>query len=363
MDSVLNLLSNLSRSTDRTTLQQRNPSIRYPNPIWIDMYLIVVLVIGIIGNIAGLLRHMYLVCHAKNTSCSEYICGICIADLTSLVPLLVASYLKQANLRMKNNVMCKVVMFLTHAGPLLCAWVILAFTFERLIIVRYPFKRQAMTVARARKILLILLICTCIVDGWFLIGYRVEHHFFEMELCLVKSEYLDFAHVFKRIYMFLVFLFPATAISVFNICIVFVLVRLNVRRNLLCRQETYQRRTSVVILGVTHRFFTECQRRRNARTKTLGLIVASIAFLCLNCPHYVWTLLRSRFATDFEYHLKLDEIFQTLLVTQYALHCFMYGNLGLRMSFGQFNFSALLQKSTSSGRKFSVFSRGRTVNV
>ena len=70
--------------------------------------------------------------------------------------------------------------------------------------------------------------------------------------------------------------------------------------------------------------------KRREKATTRSLMTASFAYLSLNCPHYVWSVIRStELFNDLGTLYLVDEILQMILVSQYLLHSLIYGRMNL----------------------------------
>ncbi|KAF7273446.1 hypothetical protein GWI33_013848 [Rhynchophorus ferrugineus] len=116
-------------------------------------YIPIVIVVGLIGN--ALSCFVLLTTHLKMRSSSYYLAALSVSDFVFLLTLLAPywSYNDIINIFNQEG-FCQFFIYLGAVTSFISVWLIVAFTTERFIAVRYPLRRQYMcTVSRAQMII------------------------------------------------------------------------------------------------------------------------------------------------------------------------------------------------------------------
>lgn len=335
-------------------LSQRNPTFNITEPPidslktvvqrCLTLYLCLVLAVGIFGNLGSIIIYFRKAYKAQTSSCSEYVLGICISNLFSLGCMLANVIYGLTGTSISTDFGCKMVIFLSYMGNFLVTWFILAFTFERLLIVRKPLRRATITKRHARCVIITVALAGFVYHFWLLIAYHTELYMYGNYICVIISKFLEFARIFKIVNSCVVFIFPAGSIFVMNLWILVVLYSANRMqregRTLLRKSSPEGRKRSTkdpFDQNVHHTTLYACPSNQpiSGRDAAIakGLIFASCIYLFLNCPHYIWTFVRDiHLFNDISTMYLVDEVLQMLLVTQYATHCYIYSSLSLRKS-------------------------------
>lgn len=116
---------------------------------------------GTIGNVLSVL--VFVRTKLKKLSSSYYLAALSISDTGYLICCF-TQWINTFNINIYNrDGFCQVFTFLSSMCTALSAWLVVAFTVERFIAVRYPLKRQTMCTVRRAKSVLIVLVCLSII--------------------------------------------------------------------------------------------------------------------------------------------------------------------------------------------------------
>lgn len=116
---------------------------------------------GTIGNVLSVL--VFVRSKLKKLSSSYYLAALSISD-TGYLLCNFAQWINTWNINIYNrDGFCQLFTFLSSMCTAFSAWLVVAFTVERFIVVRYPLKRQTMcTVRRAKCVLIVLLLLSIV---------------------------------------------------------------------------------------------------------------------------------------------------------------------------------------------------------
>lgn len=116
---------------------------------------------GTIGNVLSVL--VFIRTKLKKLSSSYYLAALSISD-TGYLLCNFSQWINTLNINIYNrDGFCQLFTFLSSMCTALSAWLVVAFTVERFIAVRYPLKRQTMCTVRRAKSVLIVLVCMSII--------------------------------------------------------------------------------------------------------------------------------------------------------------------------------------------------------
>ncbi|KAF2884644.1 hypothetical protein ILUMI_21531 [Ignelater luminosus] len=188
--------------------------------------------------------------------------------------------------------MCQIMIYITGVCSFLSVWLVLAFTVERFVAVRYPLLRQSVcTVSRAKIVILILAVLAMLLFSPLLVFARVQYdQHRKIELCTIDPEWQRYANVFNVVDTVLTFIIPVIVIGILNTCISRTIWKLaSVRRKL-----TYRGPPPTNLLN-KRKGFIRHQRPKlkpvSQNKVTKMLLVVSTACLCLNLPSYIMRVL------------------------------------------------------------------------
>lgn len=175
--------------------------------------------VGIFGNILSV--YVFFSTKLKKLSSTYYLGALALSDSGFLLSLF-GVWLKVVNIDVFNQPgFCQLIVYLTSVCSFLSVWLVVSFTVERFIAVRYPLLRQSVcTVARARLTVIILTIIAITIFLPLLIfasaEYDIERKLF---VCRVNQKWQDFAGAFNAIDTLITFIIPVVIIAILNGCI------------------------------------------------------------------------------------------------------------------------------------------------
>ncbi|XP_021698327.1 growth hormone secretagogue receptor type 1-like [Aedes aegypti] len=288
---------------------------------------------GSIGNILSVL--VFFNTKLKKLSSSYYLAALGISDTCFLLGLFV-TWLSFFQIHIyTREVYCQLFTFSSGLSSFLSVWYVVAFTFERFIVVLYPLKRQSWCTVRRAKLV--------IVGLTFLGGLHSAPYIFfagpqfsertNATICDVREEYKPQMIIFNYLDTVIVFVVPFTIILVLNSITGFTVWRVaGLRRSMtlirrkpssfeIRRQLSMQRscphpngRNNVL------KQRPEIGRMVNSQMKvTKMLLIVSSVFVCLNLPSY---LMRVRA------FIETEPSSLTILV-QYYCYLFFITNFGI----------------------------------
>ncbi|XP_029722481.2 neuromedin-U receptor 2-like isoform X1 [Aedes albopictus] len=316
---------------------------------------------GSIGNILSVL--VFFNTKLKKLSSSYYLAALGISDTCFLLGLFV-TWLSFFQIHIyTREVYCQLFTFSSGLSSFLSVWYVVAFTFERFIVVLYPLKRQSWCTVRRAKLV--------IVGLTFLGGLHSAPYVFfagpqfsertNATICDVREEYKAQMIIFNYLDTVIVFVVPFTIILVLNSITGFTVWRVaGLRRSMtlirrkpssfeIRRQLSMQRtcphpngrnnvlkqrpgkdisrdypppkdQYSPISVSFLYLFMAGIGRMVNSQMKvTKMLLIVSSVFVCLNLPSY---LMRVRA------FIETEPSSLTILV-QYYCYLFFITNFGI----------------------------------
>jgi hypothetical protein len=243
-------------------------------------YSLTLIVLGTIGNCISVL--VFFTTKLRKLSSSFYLAALAVSDTGFLIALFI-SWLNSIGVPLFNiSGVCEVDNYLIYVCSFLSAWLVVAFTVERFIAVRYPLRRSSMcTVARAKTVLASLTLTALILNVPNLWSVQIEI-FDNRPICSLNPQFTVLATITNHIDFVVTFILPFFVIATLNAWISLMVWQLARIRRVLTRtsersDDSQCRRSQ----GLTH-------HPPNSETKvTKMLLVVSTVFLCLNLPSYV----------------------------------------------------------------------------
>lgn len=153
-------LQNTTRSTITSSITITTPLDTFAMDL-IAYYIPFITFAGTIGNVLSVL--VFIRTKLKKLSSSYYLAALSISD-TGYLLCNFSQWINTLNINIYNrDGFCQLFTFLSSMCTALSAWLVVAFTVERFIAVRYPLKRQTMCTVRRAKSVLIVLVCMSII--------------------------------------------------------------------------------------------------------------------------------------------------------------------------------------------------------
>ncbi|XP_012540988.1 thyrotropin-releasing hormone receptor isoform X2 [Monomorium pharaonis] len=199
-------------------------------------------------------------------------------------------------------------------------WLVVAFTVERYIAVKWPLRRRFLcTVVRAKMTVMGLMALAILLNSPILFFSKLNKTNKNSTSCGLTDEYLkSWYPTFNIFDTILTFIVPLTMIVIFNTLIARNIYKLdNVRRTLTIESDVSNDRTYT-------------SRDRMPQTKvTKMLLVVSTAFFCLNMPSVVTRILSLSFIfiytqREILWLRRAQHISQLLFSTSFGINFILY---------------------------------------
>lgn len=256
-----------------------------------QLYYIPILVIfGVLGNILSVCVFFYT--KLRKLSSSYYLSSLAVSDTVFLITVFIA-WLELVKIYwFITQWVCKITMYLTYVSSFLSVWLIIVFTIERFVAVRYPLLRQSLcTTSRAKFIITLLVIISLLSYAPVLKITKVgEDSLTNKTVCHVDEDWFNVYRIFNMIDAVLTIVIPVFTISLLN-----ALIGRSIWKLSNIRKKLTERETNV----------TSTQRKNNSSGKknkvksgsfnqnkvTRMLLIISTVFLFISLPSYIMRLL------------------------------------------------------------------------
>ncbi|CAH1170056.1 unnamed protein product [Phaedon cochleariae] len=256
---------------------------------------------------------VFIFCNTKmnKVSSSYYLAALAVNDNMFLVSLFLV-WLEALGWDLFNRPgLCQSMVYLAGICSFLNIWLVVAFTLERYIAVKYPFLRTTLCTTRRAKIAVAVLTAISILAQSPLLVFSntvvMEDN---ATVCTINEEWTSAATIFNYVDFATTFLLPVAMVVFLNVSIGKTLIRVSVARKMLTNE-----RQKICAL--------KYQISRNNVTKML--LVVSTVFLCLNFPSYVMRILT--YLLQFEL-MEIEDIEKFSIIQQWCLQLF-YTNFGI----------------------------------
>uniref|UniRef100_A0A8D8ACN0 Type-1 angiotensin II receptor n=1 Tax=Culex pipiens TaxID=7175 RepID=A0A8D8ACN0_CULPI len=304
-------------------------------------YTPILVIVGSIGNILSAL--VFFNTKLKKLSSSYYLAALGISDTCFLIGLFV-TWLSFFGIHIyTREVFCQLFTFSSGLSSFLSVWYVVAFTFERFIVVLYPLKRQSWcTVRRAKLVIVALTVLGALHSAPYIVfaGPQFSERS-NATICDVREEYKPEMIIFNYIDTVIVFVVPFTIILVLNSITSFTVWRVaGLRRSMTLirrkpssfeiRRQLSMQRGCAHPNGRNNVFKQQLQQQQQQRPAigrmvnlqmkvTKMLLIVSSVFVCLNLPSY---LMRVRAFIE-------TEPSNLTVLVQYYCYLFFITNFGI----------------------------------
>lgn len=244
-------------------------------------YMPIIVHLGLLGNCLSVC--VFFGTKLRRASSSIYLGALAISDSGFLVTIFIV-WLNTFDVHLFNKSgFCQFFVYFGSLCSFLSVWLVVAFTIERYVAVKYPLHRQSLcTVARAKIVITCLTVLALLLCSPILLfsGVR-EEPAKNTTLCDLVYGWESWANVYNGIDTVMTFAIPLTMLVIFNTLIARNIYKLeHVRRTLTTKSDTSNEKVA------------RSTRERPPQTKvTKMLLLVSSAFFCLNMPSFVMRLL------------------------------------------------------------------------
>lgn len=253
---------------------------------WIDQFLRflqhyytpILVHLGLLGNCLSMC--VFFGTKLRYASSSIYLGALAASDSGYLIIYFV-SWLTIVKIELFNQPgYCKFFTFLGHIFPFLSVWLVVAFTVERYIAVKWPLRRRSLcTVARAR-VVVISLTASAILLCSPIILFSKSSTARNMTRCGLDENWAFWANAYNISDTVITFVVPLTIIVIFNTLIA---------RNIY--KSDYIRRTMTIESSTSNENQNNSRDRIPQTKVTKMLLIVSSAFFCFNMPSCVFRLI------------------------------------------------------------------------
>ncbi len=186
----------------------------------VDFYVVpCIIAAGLIGNSLSFL--VFVFTKLRNLSSSVYLAALSISDSGFLLCVFF-SWSNNVGIRIYHTQgWCQTFVYLTYIFGFLSVWYIVAFSCERFIAVKYPFKRSQMCTPKRAKIVVISLAVFSVIAYNFAIWTSDIFLWHNMYICCPMDKYRNLIAKLNNIDTVITLVIPFIAILFFNIWIVY----------------------------------------------------------------------------------------------------------------------------------------------
>lgn len=237
-------------------------------------YTPILVILGLLGNCLSMC--VFFGTKLRYSSSSIYLGTLAISDSGFLVTLF-GPWLRLVYVDLFNRPgFCQFFIYLGTFCSFLSVWLVIAFTVERYVAVRWPLRRQFLcTVARAKMTVMGLIALAILLSSPVLLFSKIVTG--NSTLCGLDKDWESWAIAYNTFDTVMTFAVPLTMIVIFNTLIARNIYKLDhIRRTLTIESDASNERTHT------------SPRDRMPQTKvTKMLLFVSSAFFCLNMPAFV----------------------------------------------------------------------------
>ncbi|XP_011862235.1 PREDICTED: thyrotropin-releasing hormone receptor-like [Vollenhovia emeryi] len=271
----------------------------------------IIVFLGLLGNCLSMC--VFFGTKLRYSSSSIYLGALAISDSGFLVAVFVP-WLRILQVDLFNrHGFCQFFIYLGYICSFLSVWLVVAFTVERYVAVKWPLRRQVWcTVARAKMTVTGLTVLASLLTSPVLVFSTNTGN---STGCGLDMNWKSWAKAYNTLDVVMTFAMPLTMIVIFNTLIARNIYRLNhVRRTLTIESDVSNDRAHT-------------PRDRMPQTKvTKMLLIVSSAFFCLNMPAFVFRVIAFLYENSKPpiWFMSAQQMCQLLFETSFGINFILY---------------------------------------
>lgn len=271
---------------------------------------------------------------------------------------------------------CRSINYLRHVLRFISAYIIVAFTFQRLILVKSPLSTKLKSKKSAWIIVFIIILISFLINFWVPFTFEVKHDI-DSEYCGIRSDLKAEYFFITNVYICLIIIIPVISVFISNLLIMYK-TKIADKKRSNYRQKKVKNSTALALLSMTlpspavktgssnqqhqhhdirkralmiNRFSfkfkpmyqnssqVDIVSTNKTNKITTILILVSFSYAILNLPYFVtWCLFFNEFAISYDFQnptiqnylfaaFQITEIFYVL---NYGLHFYFYCMTGTK---------------------------------
>ncbi|XP_045464273.1 neuropeptides capa receptor isoform X2 [Harmonia axyridis] len=278
--------------------------------------------LGTVGNCLS----VYVFFHCpkmRHLSSSYYLSALAISDTIFLLTIFMV-WLRFFEIDLFNNEgTCQALIYISGVCSFLSVWLVVSFTMERFIAVRYPLnQRSVWTVTRAKLVISSLVIFGVILYIPLVYLSAITDHS-GTRVCGIEPELADLATKFNYVDTFVTYVAPVTIILFLNMWIGRIIFHFTkIRREMTLRGNRFGKASDSLKLKYANTI--------SQKSITKMLLLVSTVFLCFNFPSYILRIVAymievKAITVRYSYILQqLQQWCQLLFYTNFGINFILY---------------------------------------
>ncbi|PAV90345.1 hypothetical protein WR25_25173 isoform A [Diploscapter pachys] len=331
-----------------TMEEESNGSSPHSLQLWIWVSRIQVWIIPILSafSIVVILKALHRLVHLKRSNYYLFLLWIIIADLITLIIILITIFSETLFTSFRGATMCKILLFSSNTAACFVNWTWLMMFAQRCIVLFFPLKRSSGGVfgfvRNTKKLLLATAAMACLTQSWslLLVTERIVHD--DATICERDTGLLsDYGYRWIAVYeAFSSYVLPFFATIVADLAVIvwqkksgFTLLSSdNVRKRIAGKMSLRRDEDSELQQSLTQSTHSECFKiqssqsikatnKRRQRAIRRCLIMATVQVI-LNGPYYTLQLLDEVYRLSeqhFEYYLYADAFLYLIYLCQFPM--------------------------------------------
>jgi len=246
----------------------------------------------------ALIDSLFLVVHIFEDLIREY------EEIYSMKDTVFDSILNELNLIDNYILTCFLISFLKYFLRFISAYIIVAFTLQRLILVCSPLNIKFKSKRSAWYIVLLIVSCSFVFNAWVPFLFRIDQqNEFTKPRCDVLNEYKNEYFIITIIYTSLIMLIPILTVFICNFIIILKIKKADLKRNTLQNKKELinGRKSTDQTFGVRannnnyqirayylpNTRFASRKKNEDSKKLTKTLILISFSYAVFNLPYFI----------------------------------------------------------------------------
>lgn len=180
----------------------------------------------------------------------------------------------------ENEFFCKLTQYFRYVLRFTSAFIIVAFTIQRLLVIYSPVKNRFKSTRIAWNVVIKIILASFTFNSWVPFLFRVTRKEEKnMNYCDINEEFSEIYLIINFIYICLVMFLPIAILFICNLCIIVIIIM---------KHKQSRLEESMELINLNRDRSNSIVKKKNSMKMTRMLLIISFSYAFLNLPYFVF---------------------------------------------------------------------------